>query len=139
MKTDVDKLNRLTLAGRKKISEATKRTYTEGRLHRHTSDTLKKMWQKSNEITRGKHGFGRQAKGRPDHSRALIWVIQSPDGNDYIITNLVEWCRQNEYLFPEMPNAKMPTWKRAADGLYTAYKRGYSWHKWHVILCSEQA
>lgn len=127
--------SRLTEAGRKKISESTKRTAAEGRLHRKNRSFLQSMWEKSNEITRGTNGFGRQARGRPDHGRALTWTIQAPDGETWTVSNLTEWCRQNEVMFPVYPGAKTPTWKRATDGIRTAYGRKETWYGWSILSC----
>lgn len=127
--------SRLSEKGRKKISETSRKTYEAGRLHRHDKTALRRMWQKSNEVTRGTHGFGRQARGREDHGRALVWTIQDPDGETWTMANLTEWCRQNEDMFPVYPGAKTPTWKRATDGLRTAFRRQETWYGWSVISC----
>ena len=127
--------SRLTPEGRRRVSESSKRTYRDGRLHRQDRATLQRMWKKSNEVTRGTNGFGRQARGRTDHGRALVWTIQAPDGETWTAANLLEWCRQNEDMFPKYPGAKMPTAKRAADGLMTAYRRQLTWYGWSIISC----
>lgn len=93
------------------------------------------MWRKSNQITSGSNGFGRQARGRSDHGRALIWTIQSPDGEQWTIANLRDWCRKNEEMFPVYDGAITPTWKRAADGLMTAHRRNETWYGWSIISC----
>lgn len=131
--------SRLTPEGRRRVSESSKRTYREGRLHRQDRATLQRMWKKSNEVTRGTNGFGRQARGRADHGRALVWTIQAPDGETWTAANLLEWCRQNEDMFPKYPGAKMPTAKRAADGLMTAYRRQLTWYGWSIISCEPNA
>lgn len=131
--------SRLTPEGRRRVSESSKRTYREGRLHKQDRATLQKMWQKSNEVTRGSHGFGRQARGREDHGRALVWTIQSPDGKTWTAANLLEWCRQHEDMFPQYPGAKMPAAKRAADGLMTAYRRNLTWYGWSIISCEPRS
>lgn len=131
--------SRLTPEGRRRVSESSKRTYREGRLHRQDRATLKKMWQKSTEVTRGTHGFGRQARGRLDHGRALVWTIQAPDGETWTVPNLAEWCRQHEDILPPYPGAKMPTWKRASDGLMTAYRRQETWYGWSILSCEPNA
>lgn len=131
--------SRLSEAGRKKVSETTKRTIAAGKLPPKDREFLRRMWQKSNEVTRGTHGFGRQERGRLDHGRALIWTIQAPDGETWTISNLSEWCRQNEDMFPLCPGAKTPTWQRASDGLRTAYHRKETWYEWTVISCEKNS
>lgn len=127
--------SRLTPEGRRRISESSKRTYREGRLHKHDRAALEKMWKKSNAITRGTNGFGRQARGRSDHGRALVWTIQAPNGDTWTAANLIEWCRQNEDMFPQYLGATTPTAKRAADGLMLAYRRQLTWYGWSIISC----
>ena len=119
------------------MSESAIRTYKEGRLHAQSRETLRQMTIKSNAITRGTNGFGRQARGREDHGRALVWTIKSPSGETWTFPNLVEWCRKNEDVFPKCHGAKMPTWKRASDGLRVAFRRGVSWYDWTVVSCEE--
>lgn len=132
---DATRSTRITPDGRRRISESSNRAYREGRLHKQDHATLKKMWEKSNDVTRGTNGFGRQSRGRSDHGRALLWKIQAPDGETWTASNLLEWCRQNKDMFPQYPGAKMPIEKRAADGLMTAYRRQLTWYGWSIISC----
>jgi hypothetical protein len=131
--------SRLTPDGRRRVSESTKRNWREGRIKPKPQAEYVKMWKKSNDVTRGSNGFGRQARGREDHGRAMVWTIQAPDGETWTVANLLEWCRQNEDMFPRYPGAKMPTSKRAADGLMTAYRRQLTWYGWSVLSCEPNA
>ena len=135
--TTEEKPCRLTEKGRAKISATIKAAWAAGRIPRKSRAFLQGMWEKSNRVTRGQHGFGRQARGREDHGRALRWTVQAPDGEVWTFLNLSEWCRQHEEMFPSWPGAEMPTWKRAADGLRTAYRRQCGWHGWMVLTCED--
>jgi hypothetical protein len=127
--------SRYTRDGLRRLRESMIRNWREGKIKPKPQEEYERMWQKSNQVTRGTNGFGRQARGRADHGRALVWTVESPDGETWTVANLTEWCRQNEDIFPAWPGAKMPTWKRAADGLALAFRRGYSWHGWSIVSC----
>lgn len=85
----------------------------------------------------GSHGFGLMHKGRPDHIFAKHWRIQAPDQTVYEFDNLMEWCRQNEALFPgdELEKTyKRPRWYRAAMGISGKSQ----WRGWSNRLLSTQ-
>lgn len=91
-----------------------------------------KRWEESGEIHKyrlaqrkallGKHGFGKAARGRLDHSSAKWWSIRSPFGEIFEFSNLREWARQNVHRFEDdRPAARMPFWARIACGLKNIY------------------
>lgn len=111
-----------------KISAGVKRAQKEGKVmgfqpgNKHgakvSPEGALKRIRASNRVCLGSHGFGIMKQGRPDHLMAKSWVIKSPGGKTYEISNLLEWCRSNEHLFEkDEVSRRQPLWDRVATGL----------------------
>lgn len=133
---------------RKKSSDSTRQRYADG--HKfgfkpgnrfgggiRTPESIKLAVEASNAVCRGAHQFGRMKRGRPDHAMAYRWVIESPGGMRYDISNLLEWCRQHESLLPSGESSyKQPVWRRSANGLYRQIHSKdprCQWRGWRVL------
>lgn len=92
----------------------------------------------------GTHGFGRGAKDRLDHWKALHWVVRDSRGVIHEFDNLQAWCRKNEHRFlPDtFQNAKLPLWKRAVGGFNdmqrTDKKGTHQWKGWTLVSVKER-
>jgi len=92
----------------------------------------------------GTHGFGRDARDRPDHHKALHWIIRDPRGVIHEFDNLQSWCRANEHRFlpDERPMSKLALWQRAVGGFNnlqrTDGKAGHQWRGWTLVSVMER-
>jgi len=93
--------------------------------------------------TKGKHGFGRNARDNPSHQGSLHWIIRDNRGVIHKCDNLHSWCRHNEWRFlPDMrPQSKTPLPQRASDGISKMGRSSgkvCSWHGWTLVSVVER-
>ena len=92
----------------------------------------------------GSHGFGRAARDRKDHCKAMHWIVRAPNGVIYEFDNLQSWARANvSLLLPDMaPASKLPLWYRFVLGMNnlqrTDGKGGHSWRGWTLVSVMER-
>ena len=83
----------------------------------------------------------RLKRGLPDHLSAKQWKIRDPLGNEYSISNMSEWARQNTHRFNDTePGSKQPFWLRVARGLTDLLKENTasrSFKKWTAVCKAE--
>lgn len=93
----------------------------------------------------GTHGYGRAERDRPDHCKALHWVIMDSYGRVHEFDNLSSWARKNEALFlpDERPESKLPLWMRAVRGVInmrrTDKKAPHHWKGWTLVSGVERS
>jgi len=116
----------MTPETRKKLSDAKKRAWAEGKYTNRplrtqllSREKLLQIGEKSAKKRRGKPATGRKTKGRLDHVQARHWKLRGPSGTIYEFDNLAEWCRANLGFFePDLyPGSKIPLWKRVHYGI----------------------
>ncbi len=96
------------------------------------------------EQRKGTHNFGRAARDRLDHCKALHWIIRCPNGIIYEFDNLQSWCRANEWRFmPDAnPQSKLPLWRRAVGGFNNQQrcddKASHHWRGWTLVSVLER-
>jgi len=88
------------------------------------------------ESRKGCHGYGRAARDRLDHAKALHWVIKDPQGVPHEFDNRQSWARGNEYRFlpDDRPDSKLPLWERFVAGMERMH-----WKGWTLVTVREQA
>lgn len=139
--------NPRTEQSRKKSSMSLRLAHAEGRAGGfrkgnkctllRTHDDLLRCVRIAQRTCIGKHGFGKMHIGRTDHVFAKSWIFESPEGERFECSNLLEWCRQNEHRFPldDRPY-KRPLWYRAAMGIgrqAAAKDPRRQWHSWVLV------
>lgn len=91
----------------------------------------------------GTHGSGRSARDRPDHFRALHWIVRDSRGVLHEFDNLQSWSRANEWRFlpDKRPASKLPLWKRAVGGFNGMQRldgKGlHQWNGWTLVSVKE--
>ena len=85
-----------------------------------------------------KAAMNSEKAGRTEsNSSAKMWMIVSPDGKSYTVTNLSNWIRNNIHFFDCEPTDKNVT--RIAHGFYTIKKniktnqRGQTYKGWTIF------
>jgi hypothetical protein len=92
----------------------------------------------------GTHGFGRTSRDRPDHCKALHWIVRDSRGVVLEFDNLQSWCRQNEWRFlpDDRPMSKLKLWQRAVGGFNnmqrTDRKGQHQWKGWTLVSVIER-
>ena len=84
----------------------------------------------------------KMTRGLPDHRAAKTWSVRDPRGRVYAFSNLAEWARRNESLFPDpFPRSKHPNWYRVADGIRGLASKRYSqsYRGWVLVSVGELA
>ena len=97
----------------------------------------KNATEASTRVTTGSHGFGRVKRGRLDHCSARVWRVVSPTGQVFAVSNLSEWCRQNESLFPDPDPNFSPSrakWQCVLSGLIKVAqdRNNYTYKDWMI-------
>lgn len=122
----------MTPETRKKLSEAKRRAWREGKYANRPPrsqliprEKLLEIARKAGKKRRGKPATGLQTKGRADHAQARHWKVRGPSGVIYEFDNLAEWCRTNLSFFePDpCPTSKTPLWKRAHYGIMSLQRK----------------
>jgi hypothetical protein len=126
----------------------------------HKAKALRTGWRGPNSLTEeqqkrrnasiskskiGTHGYGKAERDRPDHCKALHWIVMDSYGQVYEFDNLSSWARKHEALFlpDERPESKLPLWRRAVGGFInmrrTDKKASHHWRGWTLVSGVERS
>lgn len=86
--------------------------------------------------TRGKHGFGCNARDNINHKSAKQYRLRSPLGIVYEVKNLRSWCRKNELIFTpdDFPYSRTTLARRASISLQKVSVGDIgSWKGWTAV------
>ena len=76
----------------------------------------------------------RLARGSEQHYAAKKWVIQSPDGQVYKMSNLLQWLREHEDI---LDGTAMQAWDGITKIKYSAQGKrknpSYTWKGWTLL------
>lgn len=118
--------------------------YPNGIMSKLSAASEAKRRKSISEQRKGTHNFGRAARDRLDHCKALHWIVRDSRGVVHEFDNLHAWCRANEWRFlPDAcPNSKLKLWQRAVGGFNgqqrTDGKGQSQWQGWTLVSVLER-
>lgn len=132
-------------AQKQQIIEAGKAFATAEWMHKISAlRDLHRLSEMNRKRMLGTHGFGRGARDRPDHCKALHWIVRDARGFIHEFDNLQSWARANEWRFlpDDRPQSKLPLWRRAVGGINntqrTDRKGQHHWKGWTLVSVLER-